>query len=115
MPKTDTPPFPGRIVKAGEKDREVVLTIERRLNEVGCGPVAEDGDFDAETKNAVKLFQMRSVDSEGHALVMDGEIGSLTWSALFKTATAPPTKKADSRLLKRVIEIATSQVGVREK
>lgn len=117
MPRTDTQfsPFPGRIIKAGEKDRQIVLAIERRLNEVGCGPIAEDGDFEAETKNAVKLFQSRSVDSEGHSLVTDGELGPLSWSALFKTASAPPVKKAKGRLLKRVIEVAVSQIGVREK
>jgi hypothetical protein len=37
------------------------------------------------------------------------------WSALFETASAPPAKKAESKLLKRVIKIVTSQVGVREK
>ncbi|MGE0131220.1 MAG: CHAP domain-containing protein [Blastocatellales bacterium] len=117
MPKTGNQlfPFPGRIVKAGEKDRQIVLAIERRLNEVGCGPIAENGDFEAETRNAVKLFQSRSIDSEGHALVIDGRIGSLTWGALFKTASTPPVKKAESRLLKLVVEIAASQIGVREK
>lgn len=117
MPNTDSQhaPFPGRIIKSGERDRQTVLAIEHRLNEIGCGPIAEDGVFDAETKNAVKLFQSRSVDSEGHALVIDGKLGPLSWSALFKTASAPPVKKAGSRLLKRVIEVATSQIGVREK
>ena len=37
--------FPGRIVKAGDSG-EVVVQIQHRLNELGCGPIPEDGDFE---------------------------------------------------------------------
>ncbi len=107
--------FPGRIIEFGEQNREIVRAIQRRLNEVGCGPVDVDGDFGSQTKNAVKFFQARSVDSEGQSLKIDGKIGSITWGALFNTSSIPPVKKAESRLLKRVLEIASSQIGVREK
>lgn len=107
--------FPGRVIKLNEPDKNIVLAIERRLNALGCGPIAEDGKFDAETKDAVKLFQSRSVDSNNHSLVVDGEIGSLTWGSLFKTESATPTTKAESKLLKKVVEFATTQIGIREK
>jgi len=56
-------PFPGRIIKVGDADRDTVKEIQRRLNAVGCGPIAEDGVFDkAETERAVKLFQARFPD-----------------------------------------------------
>jgi hypothetical protein len=38
-------------------------------------------------KQTVKLFQARKVDSEGRPLKQDGEIGSLTWAALFGEET----------------------------
>jgi len=50
-------PFPDAFIKAGDPDREIVKTIQHRLNEVGCGPIEERGIFDVgTTKRAVKLF-----------------------------------------------------------
>lgn len=115
MPKNESTPFPGRLIKLGETDKSIVLTIQKRLNQLGCGPIAENGVFDEITLDAVKLFQSRSVDSNNNSLVIDGKIGSLTWGALFKTDTATPGQKAASKLLNKVIEIAATQVGVRER
>src|SRR5262249_44869958 len=83
-------PFPGRVIKVGDPDRGIVAAIQHRLNEVGCGPIRETGVFDSEaTKRAVKLFQARFPDTSGSPLVIDGEVGSLTWGAMFGASSVP--------------------------
>lgn len=122
MPLVNTPlgsveavPFPRRIIKVGDPDKETVKTIQHRLNAVGCGPVAEDGVFDkAGTERAVKLFQARFSDVTGRPLVSDGQVGSLTWGALFGASTVPFTSVAPSALTKAAIEFAQTQIGVME-
>ncbi|NJN59714.1 MAG: CHAP domain-containing protein [Leptolyngbyaceae cyanobacterium SL_5_9] len=93
-----------------------VKLVQIRLNEVGCGPLVEDGDFGENTDSAVRLFQARSVDRNGEPLVIDGEIGSLTWEALFGQATVPGMDEisVESKLFKTAIEVARSQIGVKE-
>jgi hypothetical protein len=109
-------PFPGRIIKAGDPDRQIVKAVQHRLNEVGCGPIEENGVFDKErTKAAVKLFQARFTDVTGRPLVIDGEVGLLTWGALFGAKSVPSNSPAPSRLVKAAIEFAGTQIGVREK
>jgi hypothetical protein len=108
-------PFPGRIIKAGDADSDIVERIQHRLNEVGCGPVEETGIFDTETtKRAVKLFQARFPDANGLPLRIDGEVGPLTWSAMFGTSAVPSNSSAPSELVKGAIEFAATQIGVRE-
>jgi len=123
MPLVDTPlgrveavPFPGRIVKVGDSDKETVKKIQRRLNSLGCGPIAEDGVFDKEgTERAVKLFQSRFPDVTGQPLEIDGKVGSLTWGAMFGASTVPSNSAAPSALAKAAIVAAISQLGVMEK
>ncbi len=43
-------PLPGKVVKLGHQEQETVLTIQDRLNETGCGPIEEDGDFGKNTE-----------------------------------------------------------------
>jgi len=122
MPVVDTPlgpveaiPFPGRIIKVGDPDKETVKRIQHRLNAVGCGPITESGVFDkAGTEKAVKLFQARFPDVTGSPLEIDGKVGSLTWGALFGKSTVPFTSVAPSALAKAAIEFALTQVGVME-
>jgi len=109
-------PFPGRIIKAGDPDRETVKTIQHRLNEVGCGPIEETGIFDVETtKKAVKLFQARFPDVSGRPLGIDGEVGSFTWGAMFGAASVPSSSPASSPLVKAAIDFAVTQIGIRER
>jgi hypothetical protein len=65
-----------------------VLTLQRALNSWraarALSPIAEDGDFGPQTRAAVVAFQWR------HALVPDGVVGPITWSAL-AAATAGGT------------------------
>lgn len=122
MPLVNTPlgpveaiPFPGRIIKVGDPDRETVKSIQHRLNAVGCGPIAEDGVFDkAGTEKAVKLFQVRFSDVTDRPLVSDGQVGSLTWGAMFGASTVPFNSVAPSALTKAAIEFARTQIGVME-
>ncbi len=108
-------PFPGRIVKAGDSDHEIVKSVQHRLNEVGCGPIEETGIFDNDvTKKAVKLFQARFPDASGQPLHVDGEVGPLTWSAMFGTTSVPSSSPASSPLVKAAIAFAGTQLDVRE-
>lgn len=107
-------PYPGRIVKVGERDKDIVMAVQQRLNESGCGPIEVIGTFGPKTEKGVKLFQARFPDADGSPLRVDGEIGSLTWARLFGTRTVPVTNVASSDLLKKVIEVARTQIGVME-
>ena len=107
--------FPGQIVKVGSSNAEIVKRIQQRLNDLGCGPVSEDGIFDKEgTKTAVKLFQSRFTDVTGAPLEIDGEVGSLTWGALFGAATVPSRTTAPSALTAAAVAFAITQIGVME-
>jgi hypothetical protein len=123
MPRVNTPlgpveavPFPRRIVKVSDSDSETVKTTQHRLNAVGCGPIAEDGVFDTkEIEKAVRLFQARFPDVTGRPLEIDGEVGSLTWGAMFGASTVPSNAAAPSALAKAAIDFAITQIGVMEK
>ena len=108
------PVFPGRVIKAGSEDKVSVLAIQKRLNQAGCGPVQEDGVFSAETLEAVQLFQSRSVDFQGHPLVVDGQIGPMTWASLFKLEPALPVRPTTA-LLEKVLVVADLEVGIMEE
>ena len=80
--------------------RPSLCCLQRRLNQLGCWskidakgkavPLDVDGDFGQLTASAVKLFQARSLDSDGKPLSVDGAVGRTTWSALFGTAVVAP-------------------------
>jgi hypothetical protein len=107
--------FPGRTISAGSKDSANVLRIQRRLNDVGCGPVKEDGIFGPETLDAVELFQSRSVDQFGMPLKMDGRVGPMTWATLFAVEIKPQVATTSSALLTQTLGQADKEVGVREE
>jgi hypothetical protein len=107
--------YPGRIVKRGDTDEAVVSAIQRSVNTHGCGPIDVNGDFDATTEAAVKLFQARFTDVEGIPLVVDGKVGSITWAALFGADTVPAVDEAPSPLLAGTLTTARSQIGVMEQ
>ena len=107
--------FPGRLVKAGDPNPQVVVAIQRRLNDVGCGPIDEDGIFGPQTTDAVRLFQMRFSDVDGQPLRVDGLVGSITWGALFGEKAVPPRRSTSDALLDAMLDFAASQIGVMEK
>lgn len=109
------PMFPGRIIKVGDTDPGTVKLIQKRLNELGCGPLKVNGVFDKDnTERAVKLFQARFPDVTGSPLVTDGKIGSLTWGALFGADTIQHSVMPDSELVRAAIAVAKNQIGVVE-
>src|SRR5690348_12668109 len=108
--------YPGRIIKAGEQDAEIVKALKTQLNE-GLG-TADNPDlrldpgephFGPRMEQAVKLFQARHLDVDGRSLRQDGEVGSLTWSALFGSETVPRREETNDQFLSRVLQIAAGE------
>ncbi len=107
-------PFPGRIIKRDDEDRAIVLAIQQRLNQLGCGPIDEDSQFGGQTFNAVRLFQSRFTAADGSPLVVDGEVGALTWPLFFGAGSVVISNLASSPLLTKMLEFAATQIGVME-
>jgi hypothetical protein len=111
--------YVGTPIRAGSSHQEAVRAIQERLNALritvigGGAPVVVDGIFGPSTENGVRLFQAQSTDARGRALEVDGVVGPATWAALFGTGELI-ADRSDSELIRRMIEIASSQVGVRE-
>jgi len=114
MSPGSAPVFPDHVIKVGSTDTASVLAIQRRLNQTGCGPVQEDGVFSAETLEAVKLFQAKSVDFQNHPLAVDGQVGMMTWAALFKSEVVRSPAAPAGSLLANVLLTAGGEVGVME-
>lgn len=112
--------YPNRVIRMGETDAAVVRAVKVQLNEalVLTGKDRLDPDnprFGRETRQAVRLFQARHVDSDGRSLKQDGEVGPATWAVLFETDES--RDEAASRLATRAIEIAGREAdrGVKEQ
>ena len=107
--------FPGQVLALGCPDGPEVLQLQQRLNALGCGPVPDSGTFDRATKRGVRLFQSRFPDATGLPLFVDGEVGALTWGALFGGETVPANVAAPSTLAAAALAFAISQIGVMER
>ena len=108
--------YPGRIIKVGERDATIVRTLKPQLNEsLGAAHDSalrldpSNGTFGPKMKRSVQLFQARNVDSTGLPLKQDGEVGSLTWAALFGSSTVPTRTESASPLLATALRIAAAQ------
>lgn len=108
--------YPGRIIKAGEQDAKIVKIVKKQLNKalvIDSDPSArlnpDDPNFGPKMTQLVKYFQARHVDAEGRPLRQDGEIGSLTWAALFGYETVSASDKATSELLGQVLVTASKE------
>jgi len=106
--------YPDRIIKTGETDKAVVISIQQKLNESGFGPIEVIGIYGPKTTNAVKLFQATHRDQKGNPLEIDGKVGSITWSVLFGEKTVPVVEETTNLLLTEALNIAISQIGVME-
>ena len=106
--------YPGRLIKRGETDKNIVKAIQKQLVLAGCGPLDIDGDYQDKTIRAVKLFQSRTTDQHGNLLEPDGKVGAITWASLFGIATVPLIETTKKGLITRALEIAATQIGVRE-
>lgn len=58
-----------------------VKELQKLLNKKGFNLIV-DGVFGINTKNAVSAFQSRNLDKHGRPLVVDGQVGELTWWSL---------------------------------
>jgi hypothetical protein len=108
-------PFPGTVLKLGSTDAASVRAVQSRLNQIGCGPAGADGQFDEATRDAVQLFQARFTDADDLPLRVDGQIGPITWAALFGGAKPEAVNEAANPFLAAVIEAARSQIGKLEQ
>lgn len=108
--------YPGRVIKVGEQDAAIVKALKERLNaalgieddpELRLNP--SDPNFGPRVRQTVKLFQARNVDGKGRPLKQDGEVGSLTWEALFGPGSVAVSAKAADPLLARVLQIAAAE------
>ena len=118
----EAPMYPGHLIKLDDEDAKSIELIQQRLRDLGyprsatdSRPLEVDGQFGADTFNALELFQARHTDLLGQPLVVDGEVGSGTWGALFGRAaihTSPP--EPTNKLLRKVLEVAAGEIGVRE-
>lgn len=112
--------YPGHIVRRGEEDAQLVRALKRRLNEALAtdtdGELRLDPDdptFGPKMQQVVRLFQARNVDGSGRPLITDGEVGSLTWSALFGASELPANTTSASRLLTDALNIAVREEASR--
>jgi hypothetical protein len=109
--------FRGRPLHRGEMGSDDVKILQARLNDLGFGPLVVDGDFLEGTENAVMHFQARNSTTGGQPLEIDGEVGALTWGALFGPGAVFSDQEFDANAPLRdlVIDIAASQIGVVEQ
>lgn len=108
--------YPGHVIEVGEPDAPIVRAIKQQLNEaLGAGEGSalrldpSNGTFGPKMKRVVQLFQTRNVDSTGLPLRQDGQVGSLTWAALFGPDTVPTRTAAASPLLAAALRVAGEQ------
>lgn len=116
--------YPGRIIKAGEQDSNIVRALKTQLNRAlamqRLADLKLDPDeptFGSKMKQAVRLFQVRNVDSEGRPLRTDGEVGSITWECLFGADSVVTSETASDAFLAAVLLTAAAEEvkQVREK
>jgi peptidoglycan hydrolase-like protein with peptidoglycan-binding domain len=106
--------YPGRIIKKGEASKTIVKAVQKRLTELGIDQFGDSGVFGPKTESAVKMFQARFSDAQGNPLVVDGQLGSISWEALFGVALVVPPTEA-KKGLEAVLAIAEKEVGTREE
>jgi hypothetical protein len=117
-----SPSFPGTLAFRGTplqrgEISDDVKALQSRLNDLRFGPLVVDGHFGEGTGNAVMHFQARNSAADGRPLAIDGEVGAVTWAALFGPGAVFSTQAFDSNspLRDLVIDIAASQTGVVER
>jgi len=98
-----------KTLRRGDSGAEV-KRLQELLKERGY-PVEADGRFGAHTLRAVRAFQSQNLDQHGQPLVVDGQVGPLTWWSLThpKPSIEPPVA-VDYRALPPA-ELGGSQRG----
>ena len=110
--KSNNMNYPDRIITLGEHDSSIVKHIQNELNQIGFGPLVEDGIFGPLTLKFVKAYQQYQVFQEiDSSLIEVGTVDRLTWDslnyAIFCLKNRPP-------LIKETLKIAHNEVGVNE-
>lgn len=96
------------IIRKGSTDSVAVKAIKVRLNDLlGLNLDVQNSNFGLETEAGVRVFQKQN------NLLPDGVVGELTWERLF--TIAKPEKVVSTLLRFRALEIAKTQLFVREK
>lgn len=113
LPQSLAPAFPGTTLHRNSTETEAVRAVQAALNARGCGPVDVDGVYGPQTEAAVRHFQSRFFDAKGLPLAVDGQVGPVTWAALFGTASLPAMKPGTT-LAAAALKFAETQVGVME-
>ena len=106
--------YPRRLVRRGETDDVLVRALQQRLTVLACGPLDEDGVYGPAVVEAVRLFQARFAGIDGQPLTIDGVVGPATFAALFGDYSVPLDVRAPVPLLAKALQVALTQVGVRE-
>lgn len=108
--------YPGRVIKMGEKDAAIVRALKARLNKsmalIGDDRLRLDeanAAFGPKVKQAVQQFQARHGDSEGRPLKPDGEVGAITWAALFGDKSVASVSKPANKFLGEVLAVALAE------
>jgi hypothetical protein len=108
--------YPGRKIVQGEQDAAIVKALKLRLNtllvlgqDTSLKLDPADPHFGPRMKQTIKLFQARFTDGSGRPLKQDGEVGALTWEALFGSGTVPNSETADDPLLAQVLVTASAE------
>lgn len=104
--------YPRRIIRINEKDNRIVKAIQKQLIKRGTY-LHIDGIFGSLTESSVKYFQAVSHDNTGNPLLIDGEIGPITWASLFDDAQCDELDRFGC-LLQKVIEYADLELGIME-
>lgn len=116
--------YPGRVIKMGETDARIVKALKTALNKAlslrGEQAITLDPDnpnFGPSMKHAVQVFQARHVDDQGQPLKTDGEVGAITWAALFGAERVPQGQAPATHFIAAVLAKAGTQAnaGVREQ
>ena len=105
--------YPGRIIKIGETDAAVITAVAAKLNARGHDISPVPATYTRAMASVVKVFQAQNWDSLGRPLRVDGQIGPLTWNALFgaPATVAPP---AAGGIAVRALNFAIGEIGVEE-
>lgn len=106
LAKTATPPQARATLERGAKG-EAVQQLQQKLARAGYSPGAIDGDFGPRTEAALKAFQKAA------KLAASGVCTPETWAAL-EAAKPADTAPGVSDARKRIIAIATGELGLKE-
>lgn len=114
MPSNRAPMFPGAVIKRNSPHSAAVSAIQYRLNALGMDTLPTNGLFDGATEAAVRRFQALFNDRNGLPLQVDGQVGELTWGALFG-ATALPAMGQGGALAQAALDVAIAEIGTMEE